>query len=214
EILRQQRSVEIAVPQKIAGSQTDASPRAVELAMLVDRLRDLRKQIADTQSVAPYVIFADSTLKLMAQVKPKTVDQLARLSGVTEYKLERYGDRFVSEIRAFLQEQQLPTPLPTSTQLASLQLHQQGLSLEEIAEQRGFKPSTIANHLSEAIEMNQPVEIDRLVEPHLREPIVRAIETVGDSSLKTLRDRLGEAYSYNTIQLVRAWWRKSQNEVC
>ncbi|MDY6781022.1 MAG: DNA helicase RecQ [Cyanobacteriota bacterium] len=212
EILRKQRSVEIAVPPKTSATQTNASPRAVEIEMLVDRLRNLRKQIADTQSVAPYVIFADSTLKVMAQLKPKTLDQFARVSGVTEYKLERYGDRFVSEIRTFLKEHQLPTPLPTSTQLTSLQLYQQGLNLEEIAQRRGLKPRTIATHLSEAIEMNQPVDLNRLVEPHLHEPIIRAIETVGDSSLKTLRDRLGEEYSYATIQLVRAWWRRQQNE--
>ncbi|MDY6781024.1 MAG: helix-turn-helix domain-containing protein [Cyanobacteriota bacterium] len=103
-------------------------------------------------------------------------------------------------------------PLPTSTQLTSLQLYQQGLNLEEIAKERGLKPNTIATHLSEAMEMNQPVDLNRLVEPHLHEAIIRAIETVGDSSLKVLRDRLGEEYSYATIQLVRAWWRRQQNE--
>jgi ATP-dependent DNA helicase RecQ len=212
EVLRKQRSVEIVVAQKTAGTLAEANPKAVEIEMLLERLRRLRKHIADTQSVAPYVIFADSTLKLMAQSKPKTLEQLAQISGVTEYKLNQYGDHFVSEIRAFCQEQQLPTPLPSSTQTITLQFYQQGLNIAEIAKARELKPSTIAAHLSELIEMEQPIDLNRLVDPSLQQPIVRAIEQLGDISLTPLREYLGENYSYEDIRLVRSWWRRMKNQ--
>ncbi|MBE9115414.1 DNA helicase RecQ [Lusitaniella coriacea LEGE 07157] len=212
EILRKQRSVEIAVAQNAATrTATPANPKAVEMEMLLERLRQLRKQIADAQSVAPYVIFADSTLKLMTQVKPKTLERFAKLSGITEYKLNQYGDRFVSEIRAFCQEQQLPVPLPSTTNMTTLQFYQQGLTIEEIARQRELRNSTIVRHLSELIEMNQPIDLNRLVPPPLHQPIIAAIEKVGADSLSELRDYLGEDYSYQDIRLVRAWWRRTQN---
>ncbi|MBD2580436.1 DNA helicase RecQ [Oscillatoria sp. FACHB-1406] len=211
EVFRNQRRVEIPVLSQKDKRLPNSAPREIESEMLLDRLRQLRKQMADEQSIAPYIIFADSTLKVFARDKPTNLEAFGRLSGVTEYKLERYGDRFVSEIRAFVQEQKLPTPLPTSTQMVTLQYYQQGLDIDAIARARNVQASTIVNHFSELIEMNQPVEIDRLVNPKLHQPIVSAIEKLGDVSLTPLREYLGEGYSFNDIRLVRAWWRRTRS---
>ncbi|MGK7875652.1 MAG: DNA helicase RecQ [Xenococcaceae cyanobacterium] len=211
EILRKQRSVNIAITKKPESKVLgEYNPRAAEIEMLFERLRRLRKQIADAQSVPPYVVFANSSLKLMAQLQPQTLQDFAQISGVGSHKLNQYGDQFVSEIRAFCQEQQLPAPLPSKTYMMTLQLHQQGLSVEEIAEKRGFGTSTISTHLSELIEMKQPVDLNKLVLPVKQELIMKAIQTVGAGSLKILREHLGENYSYDEIKLVRAWWQREQ----
>jgi len=209
EVLRKQRQVEIAVtPTPTAKTLADINPRKAEAELLFEKLYRLRKQLGDIQSVPPYVIFADSSLKLMAQNKPKTLEEFAKISGVTDYKASQYGEQFVSEIRAFCQGQKLPVPLPSDTHIKTLQLYQQDLSVEEIAERRGFTPRTIINHLSELIEMKQPVDLNRLVSPQQQQPIIQAIQTVGSESLKTIREHLGESYDYPEIQLVRAWWRR------
>ena len=210
EILRKQRQVNIAVNKK-SNSGVVGDINASEIEMLFDRLRELRKQIADSQSVPPYVIFADSSLKLMAQLKPQTLDDFAKISGVGAYKLKHYGDRFVSEIRAFCCEQQLPVPLPSASKMTTLQFHQQGLTVEEIAAERNLNVRTINDHLSELIEMNQPVALERLVLPVRQELILKAIKIVGGESLKTIRENLGENYTYEEIKLVRAWWRRTRS---
>ena len=207
EVLRLQRNVSVAVA-KTDSQTTIEQPRRAEAEILFERLRRLRKQLADAQSVAPYVIFADSSLKLMAQQQPQSLPEFAHISGVGAHKLEQYGDRFVSEIRAFCQEQQLPVPLPASTQMSTLQLYQQGLSIEEMAAQRGYTPGTIVKHLCELIEMKQPIDLDRLVLPVKQELIAKAIHKLGYSSLKPLKEQLGENYSYDEIRLVCAWWRR------
>lgn len=212
EILRKQRSVNIAVTQKPASKAlSDTNPRQAEAELLFERLRKLRKQLADAQSVPPYVIFADSSLRLMAQQQPQTLAEFGEISGVGTHKLERYGEPFVSAIRAFCQEQQPPVPLPSSSQMTTLQLHQQGLSVEEIAERRGFTPGTIVSHLSELIEKRQPVDLKRIVSPQRQEAILQAIQGVGEESLRSLREHLGEEYSYEEIRLVRAWWRREKS---
>ncbi len=212
EILRKQRSVNIAVTQQPAAKAlSDTNPRQAEAELLFERLRKLRKQLADAQSVPPYVIFADSSLRLMAQQQPQTLAEFGEISGVGAHKLDRYGEPFVSAIRAFCQEQQPPVPLPSSSQMATLQLHQQGLSVEEIAERRGFTPGTIVSHLSELIEKSQPVELKRIVSPSRQEAILLAIQGVGEESLRSLREHLGEEYSYEEIRLVRAWWRREKS---
>lgn len=211
EILRKKREVKIAVNHtsvdKILG---DYNGKAMEIGMLFDNLKRLRKTIADQENVAPYVIFGDSTLKLMAQLQPQNLEAFNRLSGVNDYKVSKYGEAFLSEIRDFCQEQALPEAIPTNTNMITLQLYQQGLSVEEIATKRKFTTSTIINHLSELIELNQPIDLDTLVIPIKQENIIKTIEKLGDESLKVLREDLGENYSYDEIKLVRAWWRKKQ----
>ena len=68
-------------------------------AMVFESLRALRKQIATESSVPPYIIFHDATLKRMAQLRPMEREQFLTIPGVGQSKLERYGDRFIAEIR-------------------------------------------------------------------------------------------------------------------
>ncbi|MBR8828205.1 MAG: DNA helicase RecQ [Gomphosphaeria aponina SAG 52.96 = DSM 107014] len=210
EILHKQRTVKIAVSRKVTDDLiSDYNPKAAEAEMLFESLRILRKQLADAHSVAPYVIFSDSSLKSMAQVRPKSLEDFAKISGVTNHKLKQYGTQFVIEIRRFCQENNSEnSPGLPSTYMATLELHKQGLSVEEIAKERSLTTRTIIKHLSELIEVEQPVDLDSLVIPVRQEIIMQAMEKVGDKSLKTIREHLGENYSYEEIQLVRAKWQR------
>ncbi len=71
---------------------------------LFERLRQLRKRIADERNVPPYVIFQDRTLKEMTTQIPTTWNQLQNIYGMGESKLKRYGPRFLKEIIAYAQQ--------------------------------------------------------------------------------------------------------------
>lgn len=104
EVLRKQRSVFVAVPKpKDEGDRPD-SPKRLKAEQLFEHLRALRKQIADEQSVPPYVVFPDSSLRLMAQSQPQSLSDFAQISGVGSRKLEKYGLRFVKAIEDFCQQ--------------------------------------------------------------------------------------------------------------
>lgn len=109
EVLRKQRTVLIALPNRPIVAQTAQSQIKANAEMLFEQLRSLRKQIADEQSVPPYVVFADSSLRLMAQLQPQSLEDFSQISGVGSHKLARYGPRFVEEIRSFCQEQGEPS---------------------------------------------------------------------------------------------------------
>jgi ATP-dependent DNA helicase RecQ len=66
---------------------------------LYERLRDLRKKLADERNVPAYVVFSDRTLREMAARKPTTDDELLEVNGVGPQKLERYGNAFLDVIR-------------------------------------------------------------------------------------------------------------------
>ncbi len=65
---------------------------------LFQRLRDLRKSLADRQGVPAYVIFSDRTLREMSILRPRSVGALLQVSGVGPTKLERYGEAFMDVI--------------------------------------------------------------------------------------------------------------------
>jgi ATP-dependent DNA helicase RecQ len=68
---------------------------------LFDRLRAIRKRIAGTNHVPPFVIFSDKTLHEMCRHFPKTASEMRQISGVGDVKLERYGEEFLEEIRTY-----------------------------------------------------------------------------------------------------------------
>ena len=67
---------------------------------LWEALRTRRLELARAQGVPPYVVFHDSTLAQMVELRPQTLEELAHISGVGERKLEAYGEEFLAVIRA------------------------------------------------------------------------------------------------------------------
>ncbi|MGH7442744.1 MAG: RQC domain-containing protein, partial [bacterium] len=67
-------------------------------AEVFEVLRALRRRLADEQNLPSYVVFHDSTLWEMVALKPRTLDELARVNGVGEAKLGKYGKQFLEAL--------------------------------------------------------------------------------------------------------------------
>lgn len=78
-----------AKPEKTALSAPDTGRNLFEI------LRSLRTEIAGEEKVPPYIIFSDRTLKQMAELCPRSREEMLKVSGVGEYKFEKYGVRFL-----------------------------------------------------------------------------------------------------------------------
>ncbi|QLE55954.1 DNA helicase RecQ [Nostoc sp. TCL26-01] len=221
EVMKRQRQVFLAVSAVQKVSVTQENPKTEEAELLLHKLRSLRKQLADEQSVPPYVIFHDSTLKLMVQVQPQTLPEFAKLSGVGSHKLAQYGEKFLAEIRAYRQEKNMEvkpmnyTPsssLVSDTELHTLSLHQQGLSIAEIARKRKLSPATVSTHLGKLIAKNQPVDLNLLVPIEHQQKIWQVLEVLGDIALTPIKEQLGESYTFDEIRLVREKWRRQNRK--
>ena len=66
---------------------------------LFEALRAERKRLASEGGVPPYVVFHDSVLRAMVEVRPASRAELGRVPGVGDAKLERYGDAFLQVLR-------------------------------------------------------------------------------------------------------------------
>ena len=92
-------------PLEIAGAPARSSRETTAAKADIDNdlfeiLRKRRKELADEQNLAPYMIFSDKTLIDMCAKLPQTREELLNVHGVAETKMRRYGDEFLPFLRA------------------------------------------------------------------------------------------------------------------
>lgn len=228
EVLKGLRKVMVAIEAKkktTTAMPTRSDSDDAQVEELLDRLKALRKDLADEQKVPPYVIFSNATLREMAQQQPLTRSQFLRLSGVGDRKLSQYGDAFMEEISGFREDHGLSTSptasrsVPvgakmetrgnvTTTHLETLALHQKGMKVNEIAEARELRSGTITSHLEILLENSYEVNLDAVVPRDRSAQILQAFRQTKLDSLSAMREILGESFTYDEIRLVRAWWRR------
>ena len=231
QILKKLVHVEIPVAQRIekpsnTKQKTENSALTDKEQILMKSLKQLRKQLADEQSVPPYIVFSDASLRQMAQNRPQAPESFSKISGVGNRKLAQYGKVFTQAIRDFCKEHELevtdnqasfpsPTELArqvtskadiTSTQMKTYELYKSGLSLPDISLKRNIRLSTVNGHIAKLIEAGHEVDINKLVDIDRQAVIRAAISKVGAQSLREIREETGDTYDYQEITLVRASW--------
>ncbi len=217
--------------QKITLTKPVAAPapdkekhRAGEIACdeaLFEKLRALRKQLADERSVPSYIIFSDVSLRQMARLYPTSDRDFSRISGVGEKKLREFGAAFMAEIAAHLQtnarqifaDDSFSVPAApvapqhsklTDTVRETLHFFRQGKSVADIARIRGFKDSTIYSHLEEALLAGEAININSLLDTQAQHDIGAAFTRFGFGNLVGAVESLGGRYSHGQLRVYRA----------
>jgi len=102
DALRSRRVIMLTKAQKAARAPRERAGEITCDETLFDRLRKLRKKLADERGVPAYVIFGDTTLRQMARDYPESTEALRSISGIGEKKLVEFGAPFVEEIADYL----------------------------------------------------------------------------------------------------------------
>jgi ATP-dependent DNA helicase RecQ len=203
----------------LAGQEENALP--LLNAGLFDRLRHLRKRLADTRGIAPYQVFHDRTLRQIAAELPTSRATLLRISGIGERKVADFGELVLATVADYARETGVrPAPARRSTAVATevappepglsltaritLDLFRSGLAPAAVAASRELTLRTVEDHLAQAVEAGETLDLDRLVSEAKRREIEAAIARIGGDRLKPILEELGEGYSYGEIRLVRA----------
>ncbi|MBV7506279.1 DNA helicase RecQ [Bacillus sp. sid0103] len=183
---------------------------------LFEVLRDVRKQIAESEKVPPFVIFSDASLKDMCARLPKTTEEFLQVSGVGELKLKKYGLEFIQVIRTFCEtnadyqselvsvEKAPKRPAKkngvTESHLETLKLHQSSLSINEIAEQRELAVSTVETHLLQCAQQGLEVDFSKYIPSEYLPLLEKALAEAGRDRLKPIKELLPEEISYFMIK--------------
>jgi len=184
---------------------------------LFERLRALRRRLADERGVPAYIIFSDVSLREMARNYPTNMGEFRRIAGVGEQKLKDFAEPFLSEIRAYLTTNERRTftknggPLRpprqarlNDSQLETLRRFQRGENVDEIARARGFVRSTIYSHLLAAIEGGRlPQAREQFFTPAQEKEIAAAFRQVANGTLVEVSALLGGKYDIGLLRLFR-----------
>jgi len=96
---RKKRDLRLEIPSiRIPGIE---KPEGIEDPKLFEALRALRKQLADAQGFPAYIVLSDKVLHLLAAQKPVTIEEFGMISGIGEFKKQKYGEAFTSLIQRY-----------------------------------------------------------------------------------------------------------------
>ncbi|MCX9011694.1 MAG: DNA helicase RecQ [Candidatus Methanoperedens sp.] len=174
---------------------------------LFEVLRVLRKKLADAENYPPYIIFTDASLKQMAALRPRSLYEFRKISGVGDRKLEKYGAAFIKEISGYCEKNNIVRKdysKTLSSEYTTLEMLNQTLTPEEIALKRELALSTIYTHIENLIIAGEDIPVERFIKKEKIDIITKAVLEIGAGKLKPIRDKLGDDFSYDEIRLVRA----------
>jgi ATP-dependent DNA helicase RecQ len=184
---------------------------------MFERLRELRKRLADERDVPAYIIFSDVALRQMARNYPVNESDFTRISGVGEKKLREFGTSFLNEIvlhltsnpRQIFADDSFATPPFRKSSLndtarETLRRFHAGESIEQIAAKRMLAVSTMYGHLATAIEAGETVDLNQLASAEAQLKIAAAFARTGWGNIVGAKELLDDKYDYGLLRVYRA----------
>ena len=200
-------------PKKVRKSIIDGTTN-VELFEL---LRELRNDIAHENDLVHYQVFTQRAFYEMCETLPLTKKELLKVNDMGKTRVEKYGEAILKVIKTFCEENDIETShggdddfeisIPKKqrdkgdTKRISLEMFKAGKSVFEIAEERGYVPSTITNHLASFITTGEIKVSDLMPMAHYNSLKERIPQTTFEN-LTDLKNKLDDKYSYEELRLV------------
>ena len=221
KFLKGREKLTLTRPKQAAPVRQVAFPGDRETAYdtkLFDELAALRLEIATDREVPAYQIFGNKSLQQMAFHMPQNELEFSKISGVGDAKLRDFSERFLEVINEYVEATGQPAAVnrvPVSAPKKRVRgismsiretkdLVAQGLSFEEVAEQRGISETTIRSHLERFIQEGGQVDLGHLMPPEdRRTKIAAAFKEMGEARLTPVREFLGDDYTWGELAVVR-----------
>lgn len=198
---------------------------------LYAQLVELRNRMASECGYAPYMVFNNRILLTIAQACPTSLERLGKVEGVSEAKLNKFGGRVVEVVSQFCKDRGLQPSDDqdeVSTDASSCQndslnylmqelndtqrvtylLYRKSQNVTGIATSRGLAVSTVIGHLTEAIKVGLPVDLESLgVTTEILEAVTNAVMNLsGDiGRLTPIKDLCPDHVEFNHIKAVLAY---------
>ena len=184
-------------------SQTRSSQGGAADVKLRDMLKALRKEVADAESLPPYVIFQDVSLDEMAIHYPLDEDELLRITGVGSGKAKKYGTPFLKLIADYVKEEGIEraedllvrsTSARSSSKVHIIQRIDRQIDLADIARDLNLKLEDVLNEIENIVSAGTKVNLDYVIN-----------KTLDEESLEELFDFLKESEDEGSEELIAEW---------
>ena len=184
--------------------------------ILFEKLRILRRKIADERNFPPFIIFGDISLMEMSTYFPRNDKEFLDINGVGQQKLNDFGNLFLEVINNYLKENNVLSEkilgrnhkkrvrYLSKNYQKTKEMILKKISIEKIAEIQGLKERRIIYHIEKLIEGEEKIDINYLLPSKENlETIKSAFEKIGIERLAPIYNYFEGEYSYDEIRLVR-----------
>jgi ATP-dependent DNA helicase RecQ len=197
---------------------------------LFEKLRVLRRKLADERGVPSFFIFSDRSLRDMTVRLPQTVREFRQVHGVGEHKCGEFGEAFLEIIREHGgAPAEATTPLlhankRTTGKTAAQERReiaitglQAGKSLDEISDECGVQPVTILRYVYDSYKKEGELPPDVLVprsqvSSEIRDQVFALYASKGTDSLGPIYWELNESVEYIDLDLLRIEYLQTRVE--
>lgn len=168
--------------------------------VILNMLKDLRRNEAKRKGVPPFVIFQDPSLEDMATQYPITMEEMANISGVSMGKAQKYGRAFIGLIKEYVENHEIERPTDfvvkqmankSKMKVEIIKGIDKKMPLDEIANQNGISMEDILQELDIIVTSGTKVNIDYFLEDYLDE---YAGEEIHDYFMEAETDDIESAY--------------------
>jgi ATP-dependent DNA helicase RecQ len=173
-------------------------------------LREWRRNTAKNQGIAAFVVLHDSALEDLCLVEPSNLQELRRVSGFGDKKVQMYGKQILKAIQDFRQGQRADSgwrAKPSRPAEETLKLLGEGRTFDEIAQIRQRTLRAVVSLVADLIERGDTEFQPNWLAPQRYEQIAAACRRLGMDRLKPLKEALPLEIRYEEIRLVIAGLR-------
>ena len=146
--------------------------------ILMNKLKELRKKIADKKSIPPYVIFQDTSLNEMTFRYPISIEELSSVFGVGEGKAKKYGNDFIVLISKYVEENNIIRPddmvVKSAGKNSSLKLYiiqsiDRKLSIEDIAISKSMQIDELISEMETIVYSGTKLDLSYCIDDYIDE---------------------------------------------
>jgi ATP-dependent DNA helicase RecQ len=174
---------------------------------LNEYLREWRRNTAKDKGISAFVVLHDSALEDLCLVEPSNLQELRRVSGFGDKKVEMYGKEILAVLRRFRQGDRASEegkPKASSPAKETLRLLKEGRTFEEIAQIRQRTLRAVVSLVADLIERGDVEFQPGWLAPERYNQIAAACHQLGMERLKALKEALPPEIPYEEIRLVIA----------
>ena len=190
-----------------AGSKRSGAEQVGEADQeLREYLREWRRTTAKEQGVPAFVVLHDTSLDEICRLKPKSITELMRVTGIGERKAELFGKQLLDTLARFQKGARAAAAAEkkSAPALETLRLLAEGKSFMEIAATRGRQVATVVNAVAGLVERGELEFREEWIDRNKLAVIEAACAQLGVDGLKPLKDSLPPEVTYDEIRLVVA----------
>ena len=183
---------------------------------LFNQLKDLRKKVAKKHGVPPYTVFMDPSLEDMTMQYPTTMQEIAKIYGVSEGKARKYGEEFVKFIAKYVEDNDIERTQDmvlkqvmnkSNHKVFIIQSTDKKIDLEDIARAKNLTMDELLSEMESIVYQGTKLNIDYHIEENIDEDLVEEFmdfmsESESDS-MKVLCAEFSDDLSDEEIRMLR-----------